>query len=473
KYNLSAVKAFIKQTGGKDDPALQALEAEAERIVVRYPGDSGGACAILFNNAKKLQAKEDYESAKSKYAEMEPSCDQYESALVSIALMDYKLDRIAAAQTAFADYLENYVNDPANAITDNEKRKAYRQAAKAQAQFYLGAIAYKNAASNKSATEADWRAVVEQFGDYYRLYPGQEKYASFAMQALTKSYLALDEFDQARATYDKMAGDDRIKESKYATNTALAIYKALGKKRKATGEDDRATFMDLTRRMAQLLQAGNESDSTPNFGNLRAESNHWMELEDWATAESVLRRIYDRFKDSEAEAIEKHVAPDLGHALLRQNKLAEGYEILKPLATGEAKPSKRTLLDYTRAVLGWVEGSGANPVVVPGAVQDPAAAQHAYEKLLQVSKREESWTADWYPLNFDVLYAMYVRSELDSNVKASAKQAMDRFSSNFLDDPQFNRIQETMDEASPELKRLYGDDLMRRRYLWLRRKLGG
>ncbi|MEQ1766229.1 MAG: hypothetical protein ABL859_02265, partial [Methylotenera sp.] len=68
--------------------------------------------------------------------------------------------------------------------------------------------------------------------------------------------------------------------------------------------------------MAQYLEVGNQNASDPSFSNLRRESQHWLELGEWAKSETLLVKLRSKFETGpNAGDVQQYVLPDLGRAL--------------------------------------------------------------------------------------------------------------------------------------------------------------
>ena len=457
----------------KSDAGLGDLVRQAEQAVLRY-GDASDGDSIIWRDAQKLADEGKWSEAKAKYAQISTGSEYYEKAIVASSFADYKAGDVDRAVAGFTDYLENFVTDPKNTIVDSQRRRARRQEAMALAAYFRGEAAYSKAL--KSKKPEDWNKVAELLEGYERRYEGQSNFSAAAMRMAAEARLALDEFDKARAIYDRMSADAEIAKKRDTASLAISIHDVFKKRRDdAEKAGDRATYEDLTRRMAELLTAVNSGEGAPSFPNLRNESKYWMELGNYVEAERVLRKIVANFQKSNPADIENFIAPDLGHALLEQKKVADAYATLSPLAAGAKKPSKQTVIDYARSVFGWIEEDpegGTDYVRIPGATQDPKVIEDAFGKLLAISGGETSWTAAWYPLNFDVLYAYWVWGQVDSKQMEAAKNAMKRFTTDSLDQ-QYSGIDRELEKAGGELNRKYGDGVLRKRYIWLRRQLGG
>jgi hypothetical protein len=231
--------------------------------------------------------------------------------------------------------------------------------------------------------------------------------------------------------------------------------------------------------MARMLKRGNEVAREPGFANLRQESKHWMSLADWAEAKRVLTRLVDTFTGTEDASLQQHVRPDLGHALLELGEVAAAKAVLESLVVEGAspRPTKRTLLDYCRSVIGWVAGEdGGQPMVVPGAGETPEELERATTFLHAIAQSlDEKWSCEWYDLQFRLIYGNYVWAKLDSRKLDTAKRQLavlvNELGPTFTGSGSIPGIdQKCSGEADPELRAL-GGDVLRRRFVWLAERL--
>ena len=461
-YNM--ITSFARGASN-DKAAVETLVSEAERIVA-----AEGAAKkdeVLFNLGKKAEREKDFDKALSQYAQVEQGSEYFEKAMVQTAVVKLKSKDSAGALSALQSYLGEYLNDPKNASTD-PTYLAKRKEAKAAAEFYRGFIQFNAAEASKD--QAGYRQVVDNLANYFREYPEQSTLAPWTMQMVIASRLALDERTEAKALLEKLS--ELYPDAKQTGQASVQFYKALESKRDETTDPE--AKLALIREMAELLQQSNSVATSPSFTNLRRESQHWIELKEWATAEALLRRIATKFEGdpAEADSLRRYVLPDLGAALLEQKKVTDAKDILGPLVNGEgSRASRATVLNWCRSVIGWLEGEGSNIEVVLGAGTGEDFAG-ATDKLNAIAASGDKWTScDWYEHKFMYIYGLYVWSQEDSAKLESAKKQIGNVAVEAGSD--FATVNEFCDADDTEeaLRGRLGNRVLQDRYRWLASKL--
>jgi len=456
---------YARSASADRDP-LESLISESERIVAEE-GESKRD-EVLFNLGKKAERNKDLDKAKSQYEQVAQGSDFFERAKVQIGVCMVKAKDSAGALKVFDDYLEKYVNDPTNAGT-GRNFLAKRQEAKATAEFYRGFILFNNASASGQAAEFD--DVAQKLANFYTDYPEQPTLSPWTMQMVVESHLKTGKRDAAKELLVKLI--EAFPESKYTGRASVSYYKAL-ETIHAAAEDDQKLVILLE--MAEQLELANKVSSSPSFANLRKESQHWMALGEYAKAEDLLRTLVEKYDDeASAESIWRYVKPDLGRALLAQKKVAEAMDVLQPLALDPDKshrPSRRTIVNWCRSVVGWVEGSGADVAIVPGAGQTAEDFEAVSGRLNTIAAGGDKWTScDWYEDKFMSIYALYVWGQVDSAKLESAKKQIGTVMSETESD--FSTIDDfcSSDETPADIRAALGNRTLQDRYRWLKSKL--
>ena len=472
EYDTANAQAFydsaqVLQRRAPGDDVVETLCEEAEIIAAaKNVGDRG---KILSNLARKKLLEEDYEGAVGFFREIERTAALYEKVVVTIGVCRFRQGEKDEAYSIFVDYLETFVTDPLNAVEDDAERKARRHEAKAIAGFYRALIEYDR---------EDYAAVIENARDYYRLFPEQTSFAPWTMRLVGSSLVRAGELDEAKS-YLELALE-RYPDSKHVAIFAIVLYKEL-KERHATADGDQRVW--LLRQMAELLEVANEAATSKSFQNLREESRHWFDLQEWEKARSRLEELITEFgaDDAHEEDLVRYVKPDLSHVLLELHRTGEAHAILSVLVgRTDRKPSKRTLLDYTRAVTGWVEGDAFDIRIVPGAGLTAAELRDATEKLNAMAGGvEKKWTCEWYDLKFRLAYGYHVWATAEGGPRDSRKQDTARaqldvlvqdLGADFRGSAHVPGVDRTCDE-DPERAPALGEDVLRRRLVWLWKKV--
>ena len=448
--------AAMKEVGGAktEDPLLKQLYLESENLLTSVSENVG---SIKFRQGGRAYDQKDYEAARKLFLEVEPGDDSYEKALVKASLCLYKQNDIEAAKEGFRSYLEEYVEDPANAIIEEAKKQA-RLEARAQATYYLGVIAHNAEESGE---------VVRVLGPYATEFPAQDGYGPPALNMVVLSHVKLGDIESAKAVVDTMV--EKFPSSAFTGRAAKKLHDVFAADQaKAEESGDTETSQALKSEMATYMHLYNETAKNPGYGTLRNESTLWKDLGRWTEAEAVLRKMLAKFEgDPErAEDLEKFILPDLGLALLEQKRVPEAFEVLDPLIPktedDPRKPSKQLITSWCRAVSGWVEGDAANLVEVAG-VGGNDNFKVATDLLLRLTTVEKqtagAWTCPWYHIKFDTAYAYYQWGTEDSTQTAKAANLI----SNLKD--------LSGDVTLSGIAEACGDDVLQRRFDWLAKKL--
>lgn len=442
--------------------AIEALYAQSETLAATFGAKDRET--ILFSQGEKLRRQEkDFAGAIAKYAEVSTGSEYYEKALVNTAVCRYRLGDSATAIKAFDDYVDVFVGDPKNA-TSSPLALAKRKEAMATASFYRTLIAFQLAEQSGDAAAA-WERVLTCGANYHLDFPEQDVLSPWTMSMVMNANLRIAKLEGAKAIHAQMV--ELYPESKRTGAASLQFYDTLKADRKAAqaaGDGEGATA--LLREMVRLLALGNNATASPSFANLRQESRHWIELLDWAAAETVLQRIAARYAVEKPDEMARYIVPDLGHALLAQKKVAEAHQVLLPLNDGVKKPGKQTLLDYCRSVSGWVEGAVGVWEMVPGAGEDDAEFQLVVDSLNAICNAGDKWECEWYSHKFSLAYAYYQWGQRDSRHLASAKRQLGTLRDEL--GATFGGIESSCKEASDSaLAQAYSGDILRRRFIKL------
>ena len=421
-------------------------------LVTGTLNESAGGGAITFRQAERAYGQGDYSTARNLYQEVEEGTNDYEKARAKAALCLYKLKDEEGAVREFRDYLENYVQDPRTKPVDKKKIRT-RDEAMAVSTFYIGRVAY---------AKGEWSSVIETLQNFAEQFPGQTDYAPNALYMVVKSFLSLNDLEGAKGVVAKMR--DAFGTHVRTGSGAYAIYTALqAEEAAATEAGDAAKSLALKEQMVDYVSLYNELASQPTYGILRAESSLWIDLGKFEEAEATLRKIVATFEGSNPDDITTHVLPDLGLALLEQQKVPDAYAVLDPLIPKDdsdtRRPSSQTVANWCRAVAGWLDGDADSIVEVPG-VGGAGDLELACKFLLQLTASEDrngagKYTCPWYQLKFDTAYAYYQWGKEDSNQTKSAKTLIENLQTLTAS----NRLDPVAEDC--------GGELLQKRFLWL------
>jgi hypothetical protein len=446
------------------DEQLKALLEQSERLAASM--SEGDADEINFGLAEKARRGKEFEEAIEKYKLISKSANDYEKAIVNTAVCYYRLGQKDEGYKRFVDYLDNFVTDSLNSTGESPVKQTKRLDAMATATFYR--VLHESGLKQ-------YADVIAHGESYYLDYPEQTSMAPWTMRLVGEAMIATGKSAAAKSYLEKAL--ETYPDNGHVATFAVGFYKEL--KRQQEAESDAEKKRALLREMAELLAIGNKAASKPNFGNMRAESNHWYDLGEWETARVVLEKLVAKFgEDAEYEKdMVSYILPDLAHVYLAQHKVPEAHAILANLVTSMVKkPSKVTLIDYTRSVTGWLEGDSTDIRVVPGAGTTDEDFQDATSKLNALANSVDAkWGCEWYSYKFQTAYAYYVWATAEGGPKVSswketAKSQLDalvqELGEQFRGKAGVDGVGKTCD-SDPEYADELGDDVLRRRMVWL------
>ncbi len=442
-----SIRAAKKSAG--DDPLLQEIFLDAEEVLRQL--DQGGG-AIAFRQAERAYAAKDYPKARSLYQQVEKGTPEHEKAIVMAALCLMKQKDYANARKELEDYLTVYVEDPRNAVVD-ATLIAKRGEAKAQATYNAGYIAF---------LQKDYDGAIGWLESFARTYPDQDSYGPAALQLSIRSFLQKNDVASSRRVLAEMR--EKFPTSSATGNAGRDLSQAIEAERdKAEAAGDAETVATLEAEMADYVHLFNQLSPRATYGTRRQESELWISLGKWAEAEAVLRDI--QTKDADRDDLGKFALPDLGLALLEQKKINDAFAVLDPLVPksddDERKPSSRTVLRWCRAVTGWLEGDDRiTEVPGVGGAERLELAADLLDKLTKAEGTKDKYTAPWYALKFETIYAYYQWGKEDSARTKTAASLITNLQ-DMLGNTRMNEITEASD----------GDDTLRKRFLWLQKQV--
>jgi tetratricopeptide (TPR) repeat protein len=467
--NVQGYRAMIKTLSdvAPTDQVLKDLLATAEALVLEKLEGGAAKERIIWNNAGTAKAAEDWDEAIRLYSSLAIDSTYGEKALVEAAVCRFRKGQATVALEALNDYLENYATDPTHAH-ESPNRKQKRREAMAGAEFFRGYIHYVQA--RKSGDTEGWKQVDKYLTGFPERYPKQDKLAPLTVRLTMEARLALGDRPGARQMIDTLVSD--FKDSSQTAKGAVTFYRTLKDLREAaTGEERTA----LLREMAEFLKIAN-SIMSPDYGRMRNESLHWMELGEYDDAERALRTVAEQFADDKkrAKTMRSNVLPDLGRVLLANGKVAEAKDVLAPLVLDDGPaPGKTTVLNYCRSVSGWLTGGGPGKPVqeTPGAGGSEEEWQAAVDSLNRILASGDKWSPGWYEHRLMQIWTYYSWGQTDSRKLESAKNQLAQFDAAF-DKPNYVQIdQATEAEEDPALKARLAGGVLQSRFQYLARKV--
>jgi len=402
----------ILLAGAPGDPLFRELREQASNAVLSY-SDGVSAEVITFRHAHDLLKKGNFRHARERFLSVRSS-GLTEKAIAYAAQCLYELGLVDDAERELREYIERYVEDPRNAPLRTEAI-ADRREALALAEYTLGrALRHRAEQTNDPA---DHLAVVDLLCAYPDRHPEQTGFAPSALYATVLSQIALGELDAAEATCDQLC--TKYAHSELASSAPLKLYAAIRSSSAPAG----LTGKRLTT-LAGLLRTSNELAPFPSPRNLRVEAELHFELGRWVAAERALTRLRAHLKangDPHGELV-SFVLPRLGHCLLEQGWIDEAFAVLDPLvpsSSAEAFPDESLLLDWYKAVFGWIDRGPNGPFRVSGrfltlsAERLSDACTWMQRLAVRVERDVGKWNCEWYRRKLLLAYGYRQWSQVD------------------------------------------------------------
>lgn len=459
---MLAAVGFVRSASA-GDPLVEELFLEAERHVIANPGTEG-TDDIEFRQAIRDYQAKNYEAALAKFQAIEKGSTSWEKAQAYIGACHYRLGNESAAKASFEAYLDGFLGSPDAALSEGDEiRRANRVEASALATYYMGRMADK--AGNAEET-------LRYLADFHEEFASQDLMAPNALYMSLNAFLDLGRVPQAREQYQVLI--EKFPDHSRTGISADLIYKAVSQLHDAAPEDSAERAQHL-QAMAELMKTSNRLDDSPTYGSLRREALHWVDLANWTEAERVLRKMSKRFADDPAQRENWYmrIQPDLGLALLEQDKLPEALEVLRevvPVAkpaegapAPEFRPYPRTIDSFFRAAVGSVEGDSASDMVEVIGAGTPEDVLEAAQWMEVLSRTKEKFTVEWYEYKFNQIFAWRRLGETDSSRLNTAKDLIQTMRTDV--DANFNGIASDYENAG-----LDGDPAQAR-WRWLSKEL--
>lgn len=471
---LGIMRRLTAATPG--DASFQAMRVEAEDLYTQYSG-GGSADLIQFNRGMKAYGAKNFDDAVAQFSQVTKESDLYEKAMVKTAVSRFRKaalgkdnQGIANAISSFDQYIETYVTDPANNV-ESEARKARRTEALAEAEFYRGLGTNIVGGDEKNQKIVDW------LSDYAQRYPTQDVLSPWTLEMVVRAHIELGELPEARTKVDEMVAD--WEENKRTASAIKVYYNGLKALRSAESTAQERK-LEITAEMAGFLKVANQLGS-PDYGSLRNESLHWMDLGNYEEALRVTERLLDTFgsEPERTENIQTYVLPDYGQILLEVGRVAEAKDILTSLVLGDAggTPSKVTVLNWTRSVTGWLVGGQAGKPVreIVGAGGSDEEWQQVITKLDTITQVGDKWqSCEWYEQKLMIIYTYYAWGQQDQRKLESAKNQLSQIDIN-LEDPTYAEVdkfcQPGETDDPEEIIRRLGNGVLQARYQYMSLKL--
>ncbi|HIG87727.1 MAG TPA: hypothetical protein EYQ25_11845 [Planctomycetes bacterium] len=416
RKNAESYYAMIRQVSkaaNSDTQILEHMLGEAEMWVSEAGSDREDV--ILWRRGEKAYDKRDWQGAKSAYGKIPEDSEHWEKGYVKAGVCLVRERKYAEGIERFDLYLDVVRNDPGRA-TEIPARLQARKAASMEAEFFRGLSHYQL---------KQYQQVITLLATFYEDYPEQAKLANWTLDMIMRSQLELGSRSEARAILEVM--NQLYSEESRTSKAIISFYNQLSATLEdSTDEEQRGV---LLREMAELLSRTNPM-GTPNLTALKREAAHWRDLGEWAEAERVLLRVISVFgEDPKFKAeVTQFRLPDLGHALIKQKKVADAKAILTPLMMNEERnPTFQMLMDWSMAISGWVEfdGNAGRLIEIPGASGTAEEFDFLTKKLNTLSnstKRFTKWTdCEWYEVKFRFCFAYYAWSQMDARKLESFK----------------------------------------------------
>ncbi len=432
------------------DNTIEQLWLESERLAAEL--DTQDSADILFQQGERSFNEGNHAGALALYRQVPPEALTYELARVKAAIARYHMGELEEAERELREYVEVFVADPRNRLGPQDgARRERRNLALTEAYFHLALIAFD---------QRRWADAIAGFSSFAEEFASQPAYAAAALRRCVFASIELGQLTEARQFLSRML--ERFEAQPDTGVASTRLYNHLRDQRQQAieaGETERAS--ELLGEMAELLRISNQLSPRPQFTALRDEGNFWLELGKWVEAERAFARARRDFGNEAALAqqMERVVLPGLGRALLMQRRAQEAFEVLSPLVPNSdeqnptLRPSIATAEHYALSIVGWFEGSGNEPTVVPG-IGGADRLRDAAGWLGRIGSSREQWSCEWYEAEALRIWANIQLGRDDPERMRSAATRL-----NWL------VAQGGADFA--DVRRKCGDEVLQRRFRWL------
>ena len=469
----ASITTYARELGIDGDAAIQRLLAQADNLIVENSAGEG-VDVITFNQGKKALDREDYDGALEKLGQIEPGQSPYDAAQVLIGEALLKSGKVSDAVRHWTKYVDEFAKDPANE-PQSPSLKDSREQGVSRSIYYVANVLKKAADRTfaKDGSTARYAQVIARIENFHSEFSGQAKLVPVIEAMLVDAYAKTGQVDKASETVARLTAD--YKESRFTAAAAIDLYRTYDAQRKAlleASERDADAIAGVTSSMATALQVANEISADPSYGNLNAEANLWLELEDWAKARAGFERVIGKFKDDAkyGERVVKFGVVNLAEVLLEMGEATEAKALLEPYVFGDGavlKTTRPVVLTAT-AMIGSVVGSGTQVKQTPGAGGTDEQFDYVTKRLDSLVKQLDKWSGEWYEAKFTSAYAYYVWGQRDDRKKPFAKAIVDNIVTFAEGDTQFTQVDEAIaDSESERLKRRSGGGVLASRFRWL------
>lgn len=457
----ASFNTYSKELGIEEDAEVQRLLAQADNWIIEFTtaaGEDGGIESIIYAQAKKAFERENYEEALEKFNQIEAGQAPFDPSQVYIGRTLVKLGRVGDAVKHWTNYVDVFAKDPTNE-PESPSLRAARSEGLSRSTYYIANILKKSADKKFDASEgkdtARYEQVIKRVETFHEDFRGQKQLVPIIGGMLVDAYAKTGQVDKASETVTRLRAD--YPESKSTAAAAIDLYRTYDKQRDAllaAEPRDADAVKALTQNMADAISAANQISASPSYGNLSAEANLWMELEDWAKARTGFERVQAKYGDDEkyGERVVKFVLPNLGEVLIELGEPKAAFDLLAPhvFPPNDTLRSTRPVILAATAMLGQVVGTGTQVKQTPGAGGTEEQFQYVTKRLNGIADGLDKWSAEWYEAKFTSAYAYYVWGQNDDRKRPFAKKILDNIVTFAEGDTQFTAVDEAIKDSDDE-----------------------
>ena len=438
----------------KGDEEIESLFRESEVLQSSIGEGAGGA--IEWRRVQREYDAEAWEQAREIALSIPEDSNYFEKAKVRAAACLYRMEDLDAAEQELDEYLNVFLEDPRNRIPGNEvQRQGLRNEAKAEAVYTLGQV---------DRARGDWDVVLTRYASFAEEHRGQDSLTAATIFYRLEAAIELGNDDLADGLLETLV--EEYPRDQITGSAAGKLYNAyVGRHNEAA--EGTAEQLALKRKMAETLSLSNQLSGDPEFKALQTESGLWEDALAWDQVEEVTGELLEQYgettREDELRVLEKVIYPRRGKALVELKRITEAYEVLAPLVPNfadretEKRASIETIRTYTLSVVGWLEGDGASPTIVPG-VGGAEALENAAGWLEKIAKGQDAYSCEWYGTSFQRGYALYQLGQADSSKRDWAGKLL-------------RPIQGEAGQTFRAVTDVCGTDELQSRYRWLMGKL--
>ncbi len=396
------------------DPNLTQLKEYAKGIITRYA--AGEADAIFFKEAQSLVENAKFDEALQRLARIPSRSDWYERALVLKGKIEMLKGDFGKARGILNDYLGNYIKK--HPSVPQGKASENRATAIAEANFFLGQMAYSEAMGEKGKPKKPemWDEVISIFTPVKDKFADQPELGLYSYYYLGKAWAEKGDLKKAQEYYKEIKRTK--KRSKLIPALALTIFNAHRHRIRAIKADKKSSRKELEKALKEALEFADEymkGNPAPQYAVMYDAFKAAVELKDTKKALDLFDKIMKVHGKNPkyATKILKYVKPEVARILQEQGEFNKAQPIIEELlnAYPKGKWPRNILWLAVKNYGGWLEYKNGKVVEVIGVNQPLEALKRPRELMATIYRGVQNpiskYTLPWYRIVLEYTYLAY------------------------------------------------------------------